>query len=172
MAVAPLHMAAPQRAVAAHVARPMLRGRRLCRAPVARSVGRCAARWPCKSLRDGRPCAAMRRPWRVKITSAAHDDRPPPAKFVAFLVGRCAVRLPHDDRAPHVQDVAPLDGWTPHWLRAAVFRAWRDDSRGRASRLARRCVRPCVALGATSCAAAARFFVVAEPPTAAAPAMS
>ncbi|KZT75385.1 hypothetical protein F511_47590 [Dorcoceras hygrometricum] len=68
----------------------MLRGRRLCRAPVARLVGRCAARWPRKSLRDGRPCAAMRLPWRTKIASAAAR------KIVALLVGHCAVRLPHD----------------------------------------------------------------------------
>ncbi|KZT76274.1 hypothetical protein F511_46700 [Dorcoceras hygrometricum] len=77
----------------------------------------------------------------------------------------CACRtMEHDDRAPHAQAVAPLDGWTPHWLRAAVLPAWRDDACGRASRLARRCARPCVALCAASCDAAASFFVVAAPP--------
>ncbi|KZT75302.1 hypothetical protein F511_47673 [Dorcoceras hygrometricum] len=55
-------MAAPQRAMAAHVSRPMLRGRCLRRAPVARLVGRCAARWPRKLLHAGRPMAS--RPWR------------------------------------------------------------------------------------------------------------
>ncbi|KZV49894.1 alpha-mannosidase 2 [Dorcoceras hygrometricum] len=75
----------------------------------------------------------------------------------------CACRtMEHDDRAPHAQAVAPLDGWKPHWLRAAVLLSWHDDARGSASRLARRCARPCVALGATSCAAAASFFVVAD----------
>ncbi|KZT76336.1 hypothetical protein F511_46638 [Dorcoceras hygrometricum] len=56
----------------------------------------------------------------------------------------------HDDRPPHVQDVAPLDGWTSRTGcatrrstmiagHAAVLRAWRDVVRGRASLLARRC---------------------------------
>ncbi|KZV51887.1 hypothetical protein F511_13571 [Dorcoceras hygrometricum] len=62
MAAAPPRMAAPQRAMAAHVARPMLRGRCLRRAPVARLVGRSAASWLRKLFHAGRPMDS--RPWR------------------------------------------------------------------------------------------------------------
>ncbi|KZV13626.1 putative tetraacyldisaccharide 4'-kinase, mitochondrial [Dorcoceras hygrometricum] len=153
MAVAPPRMAAPQRAMAAHVARPMLHGRRLSRTAVARSVGRCAARWPLKLLRDGRP----------SLTDHAQPGE-------AMRAGRAwwpaKGRWPRAHVCAGAESGARPCAWnstmigchTRKLLRRSMVGRRALVACGRASRLARRCARPCFTLGAMLCAAVLRAW--------------